>query len=203
MRVQDDVGRKADTDEMFNMMNSMGDTLRSTLSKTPQLNKLRDILKKKADKDDISALHDEMENMGTGQNLTPALTRSTCLTCNRPLGKSVTGSGATGEDNWRRPPTSVAQEHRYDNDGREINVLNNTVPISNLKRLNDSNSSPTTVSTLVGDPRKMKAGKSLINKKMTFMGNEEGGSTQLMEKNPERTVSRYPGRLLPPKIKSP
>jgi hypothetical protein len=149
MRVQDDVGKKADTDEMFSLINTMSGDLRSSLSKTPQMNKLRDILKKKADVADVQRVHDEVEAIGNmGSSLPPALTRSTCLTCNRPRGKRVGlggGGGGEGGGDWRRPPTSVAEQHRLGSEGtgmagKQVMVLNKDVPISSLKKLSDSNS---------------------------------------------------------------
>ena len=142
-----------------------------------------------------------MENIGSGASVMPSLTRSTCLTCNRPLGKSVgLGAGGGGQDggDWRRPPTSVAEQHRLGSEkaqGKEVMVLNKDVPISSLKKLSDSQSSPTTVGTLIADPRKQKI--SVNKKSMQFMNDD--GAVGVMEQVPNRVVSRYPGRMLPPK----
>ncbi len=187
MRMQDEVANKADTEETFALISTMSDTLRSTLSKTPQLKKLQSILQQKADRDEVSELQEEIKGASMG-NLPPALTRATCLTCNRPLGKAVTGGGVTGGGavggggDWHRPPTTK---------GKELLVLNSDVPITSVKRLNDVNSSPATVGSLVADPRKV-----TMAKRQTMKLQFGGGDTAVVP-DTTKVVAGYKGRMLP------
>ena len=61
MRLQDEMGDKVDGQEMMSLMNDMGDSLRSTLSKTPQIAKLTSIINKKADREQIAELEEEIQ----------------------------------------------------------------------------------------------------------------------------------------------
>ena len=149
MRMQDDIKNKADSEETYTLITTMSDTLRNSLSKTPQIEKLSSILRGKADVKQVDQLAHEIQNVSVS-NLPPALTYSTCLTCNRPLGVSVNvGSTGVGDDGWRRPPSSM--------DGKEMRALNTSTKISNTKKLSDPHQSPVTVSNLVADPRKLQA----------------------------------------------
>jgi hypothetical protein len=66
MRLQDEMGDKVDGQEMMSLMNDMGDSLRSTLSKTPQLAKLTSIINRKADREQITELEEEIQVRGRG-----------------------------------------------------------------------------------------------------------------------------------------
>ena len=202
MRLQDDVSNKADSEDTFALITTMSDTLRKTLSKTPQLEKLTSIIKKKADREQILELEQEIQERVVG-SLPPALTYSTCLTCNRPLGGAGSGGGGGGGAlgdggvgagagaSWKRPPSGVGG-------GKEVPVLNSSVKISNTKRQNDPHSSPVTVGNLIGDPRKQVATKKQ-NIKLQFGQGVEVGSPSERARGGGGggVVSKYPGRLLP------
>ena len=188
MRMQDDIKNKADSEETYALITTMSDTLRNSLSKTPQIEKLSSILRRKADVDQVDQLAHDIQNVSVS-NLPAALTYSTCLTCNRPLGVSVNaGSTGVGGDGWRRKPSSVV-------DGKEMRVLNTSTKISNTKKLIDPHQSPVTVGNLVADPRKIQA--QLAKTKHMRLHFEQGVTAASPGTGGDNIISKYPGRLLP------
>ncbi|GMH89504.1 hypothetical protein TL16_g11478 [Triparma laevis f. inornata] len=182
-KMQDEVKNKADSEETYALITTMSDTLRSTLSKTPEISRLSSILKNKADADQVDQLASDLRNVSVS-NLPPALTYSTCLTCNRPLGVNVNGQG-NGGDGWKRPPSVI--------DGREMRAINTNTSISNKKKLSDPHSSPVLVNHLVADPRKISAAKN----KVMRLNFEEGTTAAAPGVGGTNIISKYPGKLLP------
>ena len=71
VKMQSEIGGKAGTEETFELMKKMSDTLRATLSKTPQLDRLHTLLKRKADREQIEMIDSEIKGLAV-DNLPPS-----------------------------------------------------------------------------------------------------------------------------------
>uniref|UniRef100_A0A7S1XZ31 Uncharacterized protein n=1 Tax=Phaeomonas parva TaxID=124430 RepID=A0A7S1XZ31_9STRA len=149
--IREELTSKVSNDDVESSLSSLEGYLKRSIAENPELDRLKMQLRRKADKQHLYNLQNELSSKDQAMNSlltdqSPMLMAQKCLSCNRPFAKgqpvghnNITGTGGVS---WHPPNT----------DGITREVLNTDVPISETKRRGDLNAKVTPSRMMAGGP---------------------------------------------------